>query len=76
MRRGGLACFEGGYYDHGAPIPGCLIPHVAEALLEAGWLELGDPDESGMRPVIVTDAGQARYRALCQLQRRKDPVVP
>jgi len=73
---GGLACFEGRYYDQGAPVPGCFIPLVVEGLLEAELVELGDPDESGMRPVALTDAWQARYRELCQLQRRKAPVAP
>lgn len=76
VRSGGLACVEGRYYDQGTPVPGCFISLVVEGLLAAELVALGDPDESGMRPVALTDAGQARYRALCQLQRRKAPVVP
>lgn len=75
VRQGGLECCDGHYYDQGAPVSGCLIPNIVEGLLGAGLSELGDPDESGMRQVALTEAGQARYRVLYQRQRRKDPVV-
>lgn len=67
VRRGGLTRVKDRYYDHGLPVPGCLIPDIVEGLLEAGFVELADPDESGTRRVALTDPGQARYRALCQL---------
>lgn len=76
VRRGRLAISDGRYYEQGVPVLGCLVPTIAEGLLEAGLLELGDPDKSGMRPVALTDAGQARYRELSQLQRRKAPETP
>ena len=76
LRRGGLARWEGHYYDHGNPVPGWLIPDILDGLLKDGLLELGDPNESGMRRVALTEAGQTHYRVLCKRQRRKDPVAP
>lgn len=74
VRRGGLARREGTYYDHGNPVPGWLIPDILDGLLQDGLLELGNP-ESGMQQVVLTEAGLAHYRALCQRQRRKNLVV-
>jgi hypothetical protein len=76
VRRGGLARGESHYYDHGNPVPGWLIPDIVDGLLKDGLLELGDPDESGMRQVALTEAGLAHYRVLCKRQRRKDLVAP
>jgi hypothetical protein len=76
VRRGGLARGAGHYYDHGTPLSGWLIPDILDGLLQDGLLELGDPDQSGIRPVALTETGQAHYRVLCQRQRRKDPVAP
>ncbi|MGH3814531.1 MAG: hypothetical protein ACRDUV_19110 [Pseudonocardiaceae bacterium] len=76
VRRGGLARWEGHYYDHGNPVPGWLIPDIVDGLLKDGLLELGDPDESGMRRVTLTEAGLTHYRVLCKRQRRKDLVAP
>ncbi|MGQ0774248.1 MAG: hypothetical protein ACT4NY_07515 [Pseudonocardiales bacterium] len=70
VRQGGLAYREGHYYDQGTPVPGCLIPIIVDGLLKNGLCELGDPDESGMWPVALTDAGLADYRMLCRRQRR------
>jgi hypothetical protein len=64
-RRGGLARGAGHYYDHGNPVPGWLIPDIIDGLLKDGLLELGDPDESGMRRVALTEAGLTHYRVLC-----------
>jgi hypothetical protein len=71
VRRGGVARREGTYYEHGNPVPGWLIPDIHDGLLQDGLLELGEP-EFGMQQVTLTEAGLARYRALCQRQRRKD----
>lgn len=76
VRRGGLARWEGHYYDHSNLVPGWLIPDIINGLLEDGLLELGDPDKSGMRPVAFTEAGLTHYRTLCKRQRRKDLVAP
>jgi hypothetical protein len=76
VRQDGLVRRAGHYYDQGAPVLGCLIPHLVDRLLEDGLCELGDPDESGMRPVALTEAGWAHYRMLCRRQRREDLVVP
>lgn len=75
-RRGGLARREGHYRDHGNPVPGWLIPDITDGLLKDGLLELGDPDESGMRRVTLTEAGLTHYRQLCKRQRHKDPAAP
>lgn len=72
VHRGGLARRDGHYYDQGTPVPGWLIPHLVEGLLEDGLLELGDPDESGMQRVALTEAGLEQYRVLCKRQRHKD----
>ncbi|MGH3698214.1 MAG: hypothetical protein ACRDRU_26535 [Pseudonocardiaceae bacterium] len=73
VRQGGLARGAGHHYDHGNPLPGWLIP---DGLLQDGLLELGDPDQSSIRPVALTETGQAHYRVLYQRQRRKDPAAP
>ncbi|MGH3998944.1 MAG: hypothetical protein ACRDTJ_15990 [Pseudonocardiaceae bacterium] len=39
-------------------------------------LELGDPDEAGMRRVALTEAGLTHYRVLYKRQRCKDLVTP
>ncbi len=75
VRRGGLARWEGHYYDHGNPVPGWLIPDIVDGLLKDRLLELGDPDESGMQRVALTEAGLAHYRVLCKRQRRKDQAA-
>ncbi len=75
VRRGGLTRGEDHYYDHGNPVPGWLIPDILDGLLKDGLLELGDPDESGMRRVALTEAGLIHYRALCKRQRRKNLVA-
>lgn len=36
VRRSGLARRDGDYYEQGAPVPGWLIPHLVEGLLEDG----------------------------------------
>lgn len=72
VRRGGLARRDGRYYNQGTPVPGWLIPDIVKALLKDGLLELGDPDESGMQRVALTEAGLEHYRVLCKRQRRKD----
>ena len=74
VRRGGLARWEGHYYDHGNPVPGWLIPDIVDGLLQDRLLELGDPDKSGMRPVALTEAGLNHYRALCKRQHHQDPT--
>jgi hypothetical protein len=76
VRRGGLARRESHYYDHGNPVSGWLIPDIINGLLQDGLLELGDPDESGMRRVALTEAGLTHYRVLCKRQRHKDLVAP
>jgi hypothetical protein len=76
VRRGGLARYEDHYYDQGIPVPGCLIPLLVERLLKDRLCELADPDEYGMRRVSLTDTGQAQYRLLCKLQRRRNPASP
>jgi hypothetical protein len=75
VRRGGLTSREGHYYDHGNPVSGWLIPDIIDGLLKDGLLELGDPDESGMRRVALTEIGLTHYQVLCKRQRRKDLVA-
>lgn len=72
VHRGSLARSEGHYYDHGNPVPGWLIPDIIDGLLEDGLLELGDRDNSGMRPVTLTETGLNHYRLLCKRQRQQD----
>jgi hypothetical protein len=76
VRRSGLTSWEGHYYDHGNPVPGWLIPDIIDGLLKDGLLELGDPDESGMRRVALTETGLTHYQVLCKRQRRTDQVAP
>lgn len=42
-----VARFEGGYYDGGCPITGCLVPELIEMLLERKLLVVAEPDEHG-----------------------------
>jgi hypothetical protein len=79
VNRGGLAKLGERYLDGGRPVPGFLVPHVVEALIEDGMIELGPPDldSGGMRRAGLTEAGRARYGELCRQQRRRpDPPVP
>ncbi|MGH3939544.1 MAG: hypothetical protein ACRDTG_13120 [Pseudonocardiaceae bacterium] len=72
VRHGGLARRDGHYYNQGIPVGGWLIPHLVDGLVEDGLLELGDPDEFGMRRVALTEAGLEQYRVLCKRQRHKN----
>jgi hypothetical protein len=50
-----------------------VLPFIADgltALIEVGHVTLGDagPDSCGMRPVLVTACGRARYEELCDRQ--------
>ena len=54
------------YVENGRPV----LPFIADglaALIEVGHVRLGEPDPKscGMRPVVVTASGRARYEALC-----------
>ena len=55
---------------------GWLIPDIVDGLLKDGLLELGDPDESGMRRVALTESGLSHYRVLCKRQHCKDQAAP
>ena len=59
----------GHYVENDRPV----LPFLADgltALLEAGHVVLGEPDPAscGIRPVMVTASGRARYEQLCDTQ--------
>ncbi len=48
-----------------------VLPFIADglaALIEVEHITLGDPESCGMRPVLVTASGRARYEDLCDRQ--------
>ena len=50
-----------------------VLPFIADgliSLIEVGHVTLGEPDlfSCGMRPVVVTASGRARYEQLCDRQ--------
>ncbi|MGH4015221.1 MAG: hypothetical protein ACRDSL_15120 [Pseudonocardiaceae bacterium] len=50
-----------------------VLPFIADgltALIEVGHVAFGEPDlvSCGMRPVVVTASGRARYEQLCDRQ--------
>ncbi len=54
--------------------PVSLVAVALRGLAQAGLLTLADPDEHGLAPVALTEAGLARYQALTRRQRaRPDP---
>ncbi|MCA1676689.1 MAG: hypothetical protein LC799_32470 [Actinobacteria bacterium] len=60
----------GVYFDHGRPVPHHMTG-VFDRLCWTGLVTVaaGDPIWS-MRPLSLTDAGQARYAALCAQRQR------
>ncbi|MGH3789082.1 MAG: hypothetical protein ACRDRG_21580 [Pseudonocardiaceae bacterium] len=46
-----------------------------DAMLGAGPLRLGEPDEHGDRRLLLTETGLARHRQLCKQQRATSAVV-
>lgn len=73
---GGVAKSAGVYLDHGCPVPS----HLTEVLDRLTWAGLvtvaeGDPIWS-MRRLSLTDAGQARYAALCEQRQRTQLEAP
>lgn len=69
---GAVARYEGGYYDAGLPIPGCLVPELIEMLIERHLLVVADPDEYGWQRVTLSAAGRAEYQTLCRRRNQKD----
>lgn len=48
-----------------------VLPFLADGLavlIEVGHVVLGDPTTCGLRPVVVTASGRARYEELCDRQ--------
>ena len=65
---GGIAKSAGMYFDQGRPAPGHLI-EVFDRLLWDGLLVVGDGDPIwGVQQIKLSEAGQARYLALCHQQ--------
>lgn len=63
---GGVARFEGSYFDSGRRVP-CFLPDVFDELVEAGLLTLADPDwPGGWRRAALTGEGLARFAALSE----------
>ena len=64
---GGVARFEGCYYDSGRRMP-CFLPDVFDELAEAGLLTLAEPDPgtAGLRRAALTSEGCARLAALSE----------
>jgi hypothetical protein len=56
---GGVAKAGETYVDYGHPI-GCYLAGAFTELIDSGLLAMAD-EESGLRRVTITDAGQARY---------------
>jgi hypothetical protein len=76
VHAGGLARFEGRYYDSGRRVP-CFLPGVFDELLETGLVTLADPDpdSAGLRRATLTCAGYARFVALSERE-SVSPVPP
>lgn len=57
------------YVEQGRPVLPFLADGLA-ALIEVGHLTLGEPGPAahGMRPLVVTASGRARYEDLCDRQ--------
>lgn len=75
---GGVATKDGRWFYVGRRVPG-YVADTLPALHQAGLLRVDAPSVSGIARVALTEAGIARYDALCQ-QRRcalhgADPVV-
>lgn len=65
---GGMAKAAGMYFDQGRPVPGHLI-EVFDRLMWDGLLSVADGDPIwGVRQISLSEAGQARYLALCHQQ--------
>jgi hypothetical protein len=63
---GAIATSAGVYCKHGRPVPAHLIA-VFDRLRWDGLIAIADGDPIwDLRPISLTDAGQARYQALCQ----------
>jgi hypothetical protein len=63
---GAITTSAGVYYKHSRPIPAHLTA-VFDRLRWNGLIAIADGDPIWeLRPIGLTDAGQARYQALCQ----------
>ncbi|MDQ3151298.1 MAG: hypothetical protein M3R63_06110 [Actinomycetota bacterium] len=73
---GGIAKSAGIYSDHGRPMPDHLT-EVLDRLTWSGLLRVADGDLLwDLRRISFTEAGQARYLALCQQRQRAQLEVP
>src|SRR3712207_8453271 len=66
VNQGEVTIRDGGYVLGEQPVTGYLAA-VLDALLEGGWLVLGEPDSRGGQRLRVTDTGQARDRKSTRL---------
>ncbi|MGH3871900.1 MAG: hypothetical protein ACRDSR_10375 [Pseudonocardiaceae bacterium] len=73
---GGVASLPGCWLDSGRRVPD-YVAAALDRLVSAGLLTLDEPDPEscGVRRVTVTDAGCARYVALCRVHRRHARVA-
>ncbi len=65
----GVRKMEDAYLVNGRPV----LPFISDglaALVEVGHVTFGKPDpvSGGLRPVVVTATGRARYEQLCESQ--------
>lgn len=67
VHTGRVAQFEGRYYDSGRRVP-CFLPAVFDDLVKAGLLALAEPDpaSAGLRRVVLTSEGRARFVVLSE----------
>jgi hypothetical protein len=66
VHTGAVVRYHGGLPRRRSPIPHYLLPglHI-DALARVGLVSLGQPDHLGRETLSLTEAGQARYGALC-----------
>ncbi|MGH3771899.1 MAG: hypothetical protein ACRDRW_10960, partial [Pseudonocardiaceae bacterium] len=76
-RQGGASNLAGQWLDCGSPVPG-YVADALDRLTNSGQLTLAvaDPESCDARRVTATDAGCARYVALCQVHSSPDSGRP
>ena len=67
VTRGDITTIAGRWFDAGRRVPG-YVSNTLVNLRDAGLVTVIDPAASGGAQVMITDAGIARYDALCQQQ--------
>ncbi|MGH3942679.1 MAG: hypothetical protein ACRDTG_29465 [Pseudonocardiaceae bacterium] len=62
---GGVTMLGAHYFDHGRRVP-CFVPDAFRRLADGELIDLLDPDyPGGLRRVVITPGGRARYQKLC-----------